>query len=87
VDPLHRPVGLTVSEMCVEEEVRVESSVYGRFWIRISDVWEWNQDRRHQDTASRTLKVPSLPSDAPESAGRQLHRCLSRWSLFRNRVH
>jgi len=23
----------------------------------------------------------------PESAGRQLHRCLSRWSLFRNRVH
>jgi hypothetical protein len=68
-DPLHHPAGLTVNEMRVEEEVRVESFSLRKTSDPIADVCERNRDRRHQGAASCTLKVCPSPSDAPGSAG------------------
>jgi len=56
--------------------------------VRFSDVGEWNRNRRHKGTASRTLKVRLSPlSDAQKALAGSFTGALPRWSLFRNRVH
>jgi len=80
--------GLTVRMMCVEEEVCVESSSLRKTLSPFSDVGEWKPRSTPPGRCELHSKGATFASvRRPESAGGQLHRCLPRWSLFRNRVH